>query len=207
MADQPATQFRWHDLTLPYWDHEHNNTRNNERAVELPAAAWWLGQLPPDAHAGQHVGLEVGNVLAHYGAPPRRRVVDLTEVAEGVDNIDVADVRGQYPWIISISTIEHVGQMDYADTPVPMAATNALLHLRDLLIPGGRMLVTVPLGWNRDLDADIATGVFDVARQCTLHRIQVGDQPPVWLQASEPVAPLPYDHPAASAAAVWIGEW
>lgn len=199
-----SATFRWHDVRLPYWDADYNNTRNNERAVELTIVHHWLQTVatPPG------VGLEVGNVLAHYQAPWVRRIVDLTEQAEGVENIDVRQVEGSYPWIVSISTVEHVGQPDYADVPEPMASTEAVLHLADLLAPGGRMLVTVPLGWNRDLDADLAMGAVGVARQCTLHRrrSRLG-MPPTWVTAPEPVAPRPYNHQAQSADAVWIGEW
>lgn len=192
-------RFRWHGRRLHYWNAPYNNTRNNERAVELSIAAAWLG----DMHGTP--GLEVGNVLGHYNAPWSRRIVDLYEQAPDVENIDVADIEGVFPWVVSISTLEHVG-LDYGE-PRPMAATEAVLHLRDLLAPGGRMLVSIPFGANPDLDADIAMGALGVARQCTLHRLQPGAEPPTWEQAAEPVAPLPYDHEVRSARAVWIGEW
>jgi hypothetical protein len=192
--------FRWHGQMLRYADHPYNNTRNNERAVELAVVAHFLrGERRP--------GLEVGNVLAHYDAPWRRRVVDLTEQALGVENIDVADVTGQYPWIVSVSTIEHVGLPEYGADPKPMAATEAVLHLADCLGWGGRMLVTVPLGYNPDLDADIDMGALGVWHQATLLRHQEPGEPPTWRQAPEPVARRPYNHEAASADAVWIGEW
>ncbi len=194
-----VSSFRWHDRRLTYFDHPYNNTRNNERAVEVAIAhAWWHGL--PDG------GLEVGNVLGHYPSTRARRVVDLYEQAEGVENINVMDVRGSYQWIVAISTMEHVGQPDYGDVFVPMAATEAVLHLADLLAPGGRMLVTVPFGHNRDLDADIGMGALGVARQCTLWRYSQGGRV-TWRQQPEPVAPRPYNHVAASADAVWIGEW
>lgn len=193
--------FRWHQHRLPYWDEPYNNTRNNERAVELAIAQWWLADEVPG-------GLEVGHVLGHYRGPwPDHRVVDLTEQAEGVENLDVRTVQGSYPWVVSISTVEHVGQPNYADRPEPMASTEALYHLHDLLAPAGRMLVTVPLGWNADLDADLAMDVFTPARQCTLHRQAHGSGLPTWVMADTPVAPRPYNHRAASADAVWIGEW
>lgn len=201
----PST-FSWHGRELRYFDHDYNNTRNNERAVEVAIARDWLGD---DLRLkGTHpAGLEVGNVLGHYGCTWPRRVVDLAEQAEGVENIDVADITGRYPWIVSVSTIEHVGMAEYGAAPVPMAATEAIFLLQSLLTDDGRMLVTIPFGHNADLDTDIAMGALDVTRQCTLHRIQTGNRPPVWLQASDPVAPLPYDSLARSAAAVWIGEW
>lgn len=193
--------FLWHGQRLSYWDADYNNTRNNERAVELSIVDHWLetSDTPPG------VGLEVGNVLGHYDAPWVRRVVDLFEEAEGVENIDVMDITGSYPWIVAVSTLEHVGLDD--GTGRSMGAFDALVHLRSLLVPGGRMLVTVPLGHNQALDRALELDVFDPTRQCTLHRHEAQDRPPTWTQAPEPFAPRPYDSVAASAAAVWIGEW
>lgn len=193
--------FRWHDTLLPYWDAEYNNTRNNERAVELSIVHAWREASPIRVLGG----LEVGNVLAHYGAEWRRRVVDRYEVADGVENIDVAEITGAYPWIVAVSTVEHVGVDDGSDQPD--LAVAAVHHLRSLLAPGGRMLVTVPFGYNLELDDAIAAGEFGVIRQATMHRHGDGDDVPTWTQAEDPVAPRPYDRVVRSARAVWIGEW
>lgn len=198
-----GARFRWHDESLPYWDHGYNNTRNNERAVEVPIAALFLGEAHFVHQLG--AGLEVGNVMAHYGVPVPRRVVDRYEQADGVDNLDVAEITGTYPWILSVSTVEHVGVDD--DTDQPDLAVAAVRHLRSLLAPGGRMLVTVPFGYNPALDAAIVAGDLGVTRQATLHRHGRGREVPTWAQAAEPVAPLLYGRGVRSALAVWIGEW
>ncbi|QOR55417.1 MAG: hypothetical protein SHS37scaffold145_68 [Phage 71_18] len=191
------SQFTWQGQRLSYWDHPYNNTRNNERAVELPIVGAWLGweEVRP--------GLEVGNVLGHYRAPWPRRVVDLYEQAEGVENIDVLDIEGRFPWIVSVSTVEHVGRDD--DTDRPWAAAAAIRHLYGLLEPGGRMLVTCPFGYNEHLDAAIVGYELGVTRQTVLRRQHHAARLPQWWPA--PVEPVPYDSQHASAAAVWIGEW
>lgn len=141
--------------TLQPFDHPYNTTALNERAVELAMAQRFLLTR---RMAGMGNVLEVGNVLDHYNdrsdfPVPERRIVDRFEVAPGVENIDVFDIKGTYDTIISISTIEHVGRDDGRDRP--HAAVEATYHLRSLLAPGGRFFCTFPTGWNKALDADL----------------------------------------------------
>ena len=141
--------------TLQPFDHPYNTTALNERAVELAMAQRFLLTR---RMAGMGNVLEVGNVLDHYNdrsdfPVPERRIVDRFEVAPGVENIDVFDIKGTYDTIISISTIEHVGRDDGRDRP--HAAVEATYHLRSLLAPGGRFFCTFPTGWNEALDADL----------------------------------------------------
>lgn len=141
--------------TLQPFDHPYNTTALNERAVEMAMAQRFLLTR---RMAGMGNVLEVGNVLDHYNdrsdfPVPERRIVDRFEVAPGVENIDVFDIKGTYDTIISISTIEHVGRDDGRDRP--HAAVEATYHLRSLLAPGGRFFCTFPTGWNKALDADL----------------------------------------------------
>lgn len=184
-------------MKFTYWgteyvgfDAEYNDTIHNERAVEIAVALpwFWLHDL---AVTG---GLEVGNVLGHYGVKGHR-VVDLYEYASGVENVDVFDIEGRYPWIVSISTLEHV----YWDTEPreEYAAPKALEHLKSLLAPGGAMLVTVPGGWHQTFDDYLMLGV-GATRACTM--VRSGG---TWQQTPDPIF-LPYGPHANS---VWIGEW
>lgn len=171
---------RFHYWGVEYegFDHPYNRTVDNERAVEIPIALGWLPETG--------TGLEVGNVLAHYGLHDHR-VVDLHEQGPGVENIDVMDVSGSYDWILSISTLEHTAE--------PVAALN---HLLDLLKPKGRMLVTIPGGFNPAFDHYLWDGA-GATRCCTLVR----SDHDLWEQTSVPLF-LPYGPWANS---VWIGEW
>lgn len=172
---------RWADTNLALVDLPYNQTIRNERAVELAVAFHWL--------AGRKgSGLEVGNVLGHYGVTGHR-VVDLHEQAPGVDNLDVFDVDSYYDWIVAISTIEHVRWDVEAD---PEGAAAAVEHLRTM---SDNILVTVPLGWNPPLDARLP---LEANRWACYHRTdngwQIGD-----------IEPVPYG--PAWANAVWVGEW
>lgn len=148
--------FRWRDAELRLLDHWYNRTAENERAVEVPIVQEWLAHVDPLAGMRGIRGLEVGNVLGRYGLHGHR-VVDLYEVEPGVENLDVMDVGGEYDWVVSVSTLEHVR---CEEGPHPTASLDAVRHLRGLLAPGGKMLVTVPFGQQPYLDADILDGTL-----------------------------------------------
>jgi hypothetical protein len=189
-------RFTWWDADLEAFDHPYNTTIENERAVEIAIAQRWATALPePDEDAPG--GLEVGNVLAHYDGFPDRRIIDLYEEALGVENLDVLDVTGGYDWIVAISTLEHV-RWDHRPFDAS-GAIRALHHLRRLLHPGGRMLVTVPGGHHAAFDAHLSMGA-GAARFCTLVRT-----PESWVQTRVPTF-SPYSV-VTKAESVWIGEW
>lgn len=172
----------------------YNDARLNERAVEIPIARAFV-----DARAG--VGLELGNVLAHYAVPRVRFVVDRYEQGD-VSNIDVFDLDMKYDWIVAISTVEHVRWDEPGLDREWDGSVRAIEHLYGLLRPGGRMLITVPMGWNPYLDTAILDGkIIPPERQCTM--VRVGDG---WLQTPE----LDHRRYAATtvwAESVWIAEW
>jgi len=124
----------------------YNRTWTNERTVELPIVIRAIAERP-----GARV-LEVGNVLAHYGVSGHT-VVDKYETAPGVLNRDILDVEDAagFDLVVSISTLEHTGFEEEVDEPEKPARVAA--HLGRLLRPGGRAIVTFPLGYNPGLDA------------------------------------------------------
>lgn len=186
MGLELAVTFTYRGRRLDYFDHPYNSTRHNERAVEVAVALDWL--------PGKGRGLEVGNVLGHYGATGHR-VIDLHEQAPGVDNLDVFDITGSYDWIVSISTVEHV-RWDTEPRDVTAAAA-ALDHLAGLLAPGGVMLVTVPGGYHPHLDEHLAT----LPNGCTYTRKGDG-----WTRTRRPTF-KPYGATTLWAESVWVGEW
>jgi SAM-dependent methyltransferase len=133
-----------------YFRHPYNATWRNERSVEIPLARAFL-------HRHHGVGLEVGNVLSHYG-PVGHTIVDRYEPAAGVVNVDVLDFSAPdgLDYVVTISTLEHVG---WDDRPQDgHRAVEALDHLRSLLRPAGRLFVTCPVGHNPVLDERIFAG-------------------------------------------------
>lgn len=128
-----------------YFYHHHNVTWRNERSVEVPWA-WEVVQ------ASRGPILEVGNVLSWY-FDFAHDVIDKYETGPGIRNVDVVEFETptRYALIVSISTLEHVG----FDEPLkaPDKPRQAVLRLRRLLAPSGKLLVSMPLGWNPAVDA------------------------------------------------------
>jgi hypothetical protein len=118
-------------------------TWDNERAVELPIL--WR-ELQRRGHS--EGVLEVGNVLGNYFeiAHP---VLDKYERDPSVTwNEDVVAFEPPFApeLILSISTLEHVGHSESPRDPGKFH--EALDALTGWLAPGGRLLFTVPLGYN-----------------------------------------------------------
>jgi SAM-dependent methyltransferase len=129
-----------------YYAHPYNATWMNERTVEIPVFARILGQTKENDSV-----LEVGNVLNHYGLDIGQNIVDLYEKEPRVINSDIIDYHPTYKYdlIVSISTIEHIGK---DDEPRPVKALEAIDHLKNLLAPGGRLVISIPLRYNPDVD-------------------------------------------------------
>jgi SAM-dependent methyltransferase len=146
-----------------YLYNRHKFTWLTERAVEVPVA-----QALVDQHAPDRV-LEIGNVLSHY-RPQQHLVVDKYEHAPGVVNRDVLEVEGlgEFDLIIAVSTLEHVG---WDESPRdPAKAARAVAALRSLLAPGGRLAITVPIGYNAAFDSALRSGEVPLDRAVALRR-------------------------------------
>lgn len=133
--------------------HPYRFTWLNERAVEVPV----FRRLVEDEVPGSV--LEVGNVLSHY-MPGGHDVVDKYERADGIVNADVLDFETtrRYRLIVSISTLEHVG---FDERPRdPGKPLRAVEHLRGMLEPGGRLVFSLPVGYNPQLDGRLRDGAL-----------------------------------------------
>jgi hypothetical protein len=185
--------FTYHGVELSYFWHLYNLTMCNERAVELAIVRQWLPESAWHLNPG---GLEVGNVMGHYW-PMRHTVFDLHEEPAwyqteqkvlSVDLLTLSDVEHPwFPWVVSISTIEHT------DDPI-----RALAVLHNLVAPGGSLLVTFPMGVSGMLDQLVLGGAPNFDRMCTIARTEDG-----WAQTEWPEI-RPYGPWANS---VFIGEW
>jgi len=195
-----AETFTYWGVELPYCRARYNHSGENERAVEIPIARWFIDRCRRDDR--WRPGLEVGNVLSHYETPTWP-VVDRYEAGGRVHNIDLFDWDEPVDWIVSISTLEHV-RWDEPDLGRhPDGPLRALKHLSGLLRPGGAMLATTPMGWQPFWDSAVLDGRLPVKpeRQATL--VRDGDG---WRQ-TEALEHRRYAASTIWAESVWVGEF
>ncbi|MFH1575559.1 MAG: glycosyltransferase [Candidatus Nealsonbacteria bacterium] len=160
--------FTFQNKKYNYFYHPYNCTCLNERAVEIPIV--W--EIVKD-YKNKRI-LEVGNVLAHY-FHFQHDIVDKYEKSEGVINQDVVDFLSteKYDLIVSISTLEHVGWDEEQKDPRKILL--ALKNLEKCLVPGGKMVVTMPLGYNLKMDNLLENGEINFTKQYFLKKISDSD--------------------------------
>lgn len=181
-----------------YFIHPYNHTWDNERAVEIPLVQNYLNKAQSKAV------LEVGNVLHNYIALPHQ-VVDKYETGPNVITTDILDYKPKqkYDYIVSISTLEHIGWEEAAHQGIkadPKKLQKAVKHLRTLLKPKGLLVVTVPIGFNPHLDELLSKKKIATNQDVFLKRIS---QDNVWQEVSEAEAlSCKYNQPYLSANAI-----
>ena len=192
---EPTFVFR--GQTYRYFSSFYLATYTNERAVEIPIVIDILCK-----NTDKRI-LEVGNVLSHYFNVDHT-IVDKYEISEGVKNLDIVDFKphSRYDIIVSISTIEHIGWDEYPRDD--MKIVRALENLRALLNPGGRMIITIPLGYNNVLDKLLRDGVIKFTEQYYMKKISRANK---WkqVQSMESVMGTKYGYPFTAANALIIG--
>ena len=128
---------------LPYHASPKNRTWDNERAVEIPVV--WRA-LERRGHSGGV--LEVGNVLGHYFEIAHPVLDKYEQHATVTWHEDIVTFEPPFApeLILSISTLEHVGRSEVPRDPEKFQ--EAVDAVTGWLAPGGRLLFTVPLGYN-----------------------------------------------------------
>ena len=162
-----------------------------------------IAQAIVERHHGARI-LEVGNVLSHYQAVDHV-VADKYERAPGVLNRDVLDLGalGEFDLVLAISTLEHVGHDEQPRDSEK--AVRAVRALRALLAPGGRLVMTVPVGYHPGLDAALRDGDLGAVSLRSLRRERLG---PHWREVpAESAWGASYDFLLYSARAVVVAEF
>lgn len=191
--------FTWKTKSLLPFIHKYNMTWAGERAVEIPIAMNYLSTTSPAKT------LEVGNVLQHY-SPVTHTIVDKFEHAAGVTNVDILDFQSgrKYDLIISISTFEHIGFDDDSTGGSGQKIQNAINHCRDLLSDNGVLVITVPMGYNPELDAIIRANQWSASSRHFLYRTGYTE----WEETDEKTAFLhPYRCRFPYANAIMVAEF
>ncbi|MCP3682567.1 MAG: class I SAM-dependent methyltransferase [bacterium] len=168
----------------------------NERAVEVPLFLEAINQF-----RGKRI-LEVGRVLPHY-VRHKHAVLDKYEKGRGIINQDVVDFKPpvKYDLIISISTLEHVGWDESPRDKKKILL--ALKTLRRCLAPGGKIMVSFPVGYNPELDKLVEDNKFGFTEQYCMKRMSDDNR---WTQVKwEDIRNLKYDLPYVAANGLVIG--
>ena len=149
------------------------NAVNSERVVEIPIAIEFLKK-----HKSDEI-LEVGNVLSYYFNLKKRIIVDKYEKAKDILNIDILNYKPnkKFKAIISISTLEHIG----FDEPVIEngKSLKAFIRIIKLLDKSGEALITVPLGYNPEIDDIIKNKRIKFSKKIYLKRVSIWN---LWVQ-------------------------
>ncbi len=144
----PERTFNFRGQEYKYFLHPYNTTWRNERCVELPLAIEYL------QHEDPRKVLEVGNVLSHYIRSPHI-VVDKYERGGKIIAQDIVTYRDDrsYELVLCISTLEHIG---FDEKPKePRKYKRAIQNMFSLLSYAGKLIVTIPIGYNPEIDTDL----------------------------------------------------
>lgn len=178
--------FRFQDWTYEYFLGEPNRTWANERSVELPIV--W--EVVRRFHPGEV--LEFGNVLRRYYGTTHD-VLDKRRKESPTFQVDIVDWTPphQYLCVVSISTLEHVGHSSckYWEKDEPDKFRRALDVLESAVAPGGDLLITVPIGYHKGLDAYLQTEDHGFEMAC-MKKVESMR----WIEC-EPDFSIQYGHP------------
>jgi len=188
--------FTYTGVIYKYFYHTYNATWRNERTVEIPII-WRMVK----EHKGKNI-LEIGNVLSHYYIVGYD-IVDKGEKAKGVINEDANNYKTekQYDLIISISTFEHIGWDEYPrDT---LKIFQVIENLTKSLKPKGKMVITLPIGFNTVLDQQIDENKLKFTRIVCLKRTTTDN---AWIESNwEDIRRNKYNYPFPNANGLVIG--
>lgn len=140
----------------------------NERIVEQPFVFAQVGLLGREARILDLGGAESTVALSLASLGHDVTVVDPRGYPVAHPNLTVAAVRlednepaAPYDAVVALSAVEHFGLGHYEAGPPSQDDRAALAQLRDLVRPGGRLVLTVPFAARASVDA--FQRVYDLA--------------------------------------------
>ncbi len=195
---KPKT-FNFNNKKYSYFSHYYNTAYSNERTVEVPIV---INIVKNAISNGKRI-LEVGCVIPHYFFC-KWDVLDKYESAKEIINEDVVDFKPQekYDLIVSISTMEHVGFEE--ENKDPNKIIKSINNLRDnCLRPNGKIIITVPIGYNKEMDKQIFTNKIKFDEKHYFKRISKANE---WTQTNfEDIKEAEYGRPFKFANAIIVG--
>lgn len=136
------SNFIFQNKKYEYFNHPYNNTKINERTVEVPISLNFLNQFSPNV-------VEVGCVTPYY-IDAQHEIIDLIDDHPKSKKQDAVDFDYKGKNVLSISTIEHIGRNDYG---IQEKEKNSAIELCQKIINDSlNYFITWPLGYNLILD-------------------------------------------------------
>lgn len=193
---KPSKTFVFQNRIYNYYYHWYNTTWANERDIEIPIV------MDVVKENSKKKILEVGNVLSHY-FHFNHDILDKYEKSKGVINQDIIDFRSpeEYDLIVSISTLEHVG---FDETPKDSTKIiRAIENLKGILAPKGKIIITLPLGYNGEMDTMLRNGKIEFTDQIYLKKISKNN---TWKEVnSKDIQDIKYNKYLQSANGIVVG--
>lgn len=170
--------FQFLDKDYTYCDVKYNNSRLNERAIEVPLGLSLLEQYRGNC-------LEIGAVLPYY-SDIEHTVIDLLDGHEMTTNANILTwfSKRKFKAAIAISTLEHVGD-GYVDTLIAIECILAYLE------PNAPYLFTIPHGFNAELDSAIREKLAKVDNYYQFNKVDFKKH--YWKQVGFGSLPLAYN--------------
>ena len=131
-------------MNLTYFYHTYNSTISNERCVEVSLGMEFVKKNPNF--------IEVGAVLPYYGIDAKRIIDCFDPKGDDEKRLSECDIRGEN--VLCISTLEHFGTSEYGNKK--RSNLEALAGLLQIITTSKNYLITIPLGFNKELDKQLA---------------------------------------------------
>lgn len=197
--------FKFNGKEFYYFCHKDGATWLTERAIEIPII-WDIIKKNKDKPI-----LELGNVLSHYfpvKSLDNYKIIDKFEEAEGIINTDIVDYspKDKFDFIISISTLEHVGFDENVlgkSLNEPKKIMGAINNMKKMLSQNGKIIITIPIGYNPGLDLLIANKIIKFNEIFCMKRVSRDNK---WIKAEwNEIKNMKYNFPFPLANGLIIG--
>lgn len=120
-------------------------TTDSERKAEMSMAKWFIEHFDHDI-------IEIGEVCPFQINDVKHTVYDYGPQQGATIKMDASDIDYSGKNVLSISTIEHVGNGDYGYSKEDSKAINLL---KKMITESKNYLITFPVGYNKDFEKEI----------------------------------------------------
>ena len=146
--------FKIHNILFEYFYHSYNDTKNNERCVEIPFGFYFLNKFKFDTV------IEIGAVMPYYSDIVLHKIYDIIDPYDKCIRDDLTKINFSFNDlnVLSISTIEHIGKGDYG---LDVDDDSGINFLKKIINESKNYLITFPWGYNKNFDERVLQNNID----------------------------------------------